>query len=140
MWIHGILAKGPQTLYPPTTEQFEALRAFLLADSSPTHNVVCPLPIHGSRLNRPRWDPMDSMQFHIFRDWYERKIPSRRPPQRLTHTFANWPELEDSWVTLELTKRKQLGEPIDEELLKRASEGLRLMTPSSPLWHLRKRG
>ena len=39
MWIHGDLVQGPRTLYPPTTEQFSSLIAFLLAE--PDHQPVC---------------------------------------------------------------------------------------------------
>lgn len=69
-----MLAKGLRTLYPPTEDQFEALVAFLLADPSHHGHVECPLPIHRTRLNRPRWEPIDSMRFHIFSDQYERRI------------------------------------------------------------------
>ncbi|KAK1766304.1 hypothetical protein QBC33DRAFT_579124 [Phialemonium atrogriseum] len=137
MWIHGILAKGPRTLYPPTKEQFEALVAFLLADLSSGLHVDCPLPIHGTRLNRPRWDPWLSMRFHIFRDRYERVIPARPPPHRVTHTFTHWPELEDQWVITEMDMRRESGQPVDKEVLKRAYEGLTLLTPSSLLWRPR---
>lgn len=137
MWIHGILAKGPRTLYPPTKEQFEALVAFLLADLSSGCHVDCPLPIHGTRLNRPRWDPWLSMRFHIFRDRYERVIPAQPPSHRVTHTFTHWPELEDQWVIMEMAMRRESGQPVDEEVLKRAYEGLTLLTPSSPLWRPR---
>ena len=134
MWVHGILAKGPQTLYPPTNNQLNALVAFLLADPS-CDATTCPLPIHGARDNRPRWDPFESMRFHIFRDRYERRIPTTtRPSRRIWYTFKNFPELEDDWTLFNMKLQGNAGEPVDEAARAAATAGLKLITPSSPIW------
>ena len=107
--------------------------AFLLADPS-AGSVECPLPIHATPQNRPRWDPTYSIGYHIFRDRYERK-PRPPPQRRVNHNVLNWPEMIDEWSIMHMMYRQShLGEPIDKEAWNAAHEGIKLITPTSPLW------
>ncbi|KAH7121478.1 hypothetical protein EDB81DRAFT_766293 [Dactylonectria macrodidyma] len=133
MWIYGSDIFDPKTIYPPTEEQFDALVDFLLGGPN---NTACPLPIQGTRLNRPRWDPDHAIaRFHIFRDKWERKIPAAPLQHECVRNSKDWPELDDrNLVQIQLTNR-QWGAPVDEEALAAAEERLKLVTPSSPCWN-----
>lgn len=134
VWIHGARIRGPRTLYPPTKSQFDALISFLL--SSPDEKIDCPLPIHGTPLNRPRWDSYEAFtRFHIFRDRYERKPPSIRPPRGCTYgSGRDWPEVNDEMFLLEQSRARHYGHPVDEEAVAAARERMEQVTPSSPYW------
>lgn len=107
MWIHGARLRGPRTLYPPTPDQFDSLINFLLSD--PKEGATCPLPIHGTNENRPRWHPYDALaKYHIFRDKY---------------IVRNTEYI-----------RREGGIVTDEEIAA-ASARLKEVTPSSPCWH-----
>lgn len=135
MWIHGARRKGPKTLYPPTEEQFDALVAFLLAEPDHHATVPCPLPIHGTKLNRPRWDPDEAFaEHHIFRDRYERDVSPTRPARPCVIKDVDWPEYEDHWFLFMQSQARYQGEVVDEEAVAAAQERLRNITPSSPLW------
>ncbi|KPM43812.1 hypothetical protein AK830_g2786 [Neonectria ditissima] len=133
MWIYGSDVFDPKTLYPPTQQQFNALVNFLLAGPD---EAACPLPIHGTRSNRPRWDPDDAIaRYHIFRDKWERKIPESPERRDCVRNSKDWPELDDrNLVQIQLTN-KQWGAPVDEEALAAAEERLMQVTPSSPCWN-----
>ncbi len=129
--------RGPNTLYPLTPDQFEGLVGFLLATSDP--RPPCPLPIHGTDLNRPRWDVLRAFTyFHIFRDRYELKLPEPADQSRqdwcLRQNPLDWPELGDQWFLAEQAQAHYRGEPVDEEAVAAASERLGQVTPTSPLW------
>lgn len=98
MWIHSDLRAGPHTLFPPTQEQFDAFVSFLLADLE-QDKVECPLPIRGTKTNRPRWDPNEAFaHYHIFRDKYKKNIrPGPRCP-RDVFEVRDWPELGDRGI------------------------------------------
>ena len=133
MWIHGALANGPNTLYPPTPEQFSALVDFLLAEEDP--KPPCPLPIHGTPQNRPRWDPNLALgDFHIFRDKYERKVWRPGPRNRVIHFVRDWPELKDEDFLVEQSRIGWTGAAIDMDAYEAAKERLKQVTPSSPCW------
>ncbi|KAJ4122918.1 hypothetical protein NW768_009908 [Fusarium equiseti] len=134
MWIHGDLIKGPMTLYPPTKEQFDSLISFLM--SPPDSVTKCPLPIHATKVNRPRWHPYDAFaEYHIFRDRYERKLPPQPPQQGCVRDGVDWPELNDRQVLLLFGHVNDDGKPyVTEEECDAAEERIRNITPSSPLW------
>ncbi|KAF5017836.1 hypothetical protein F66182_10207 [Fusarium sp. NRRL 66182] len=135
MWLHGHRAGGPTTLYPPTPTQFESLMDFLL--SSPNQDTPCPLPIHGTDDNRPRWHPYHALaQYHIFRDKYERKLPPE-PPQRRGHRMypMDWPELGDEWLIHNQAWIRNEGHELSEADIAAARTRLKEVTPSSPCWH-----
>ncbi|KAH8734487.1 hypothetical protein BGZ61DRAFT_584469 [Ilyonectria robusta] len=133
MWIHGSKYRGPKTLYPPMPEQFDALISFLLA--KPDDEVPCPLPIFGTRMNRPRWDAYDAItRFHIFRDKYERKVPTTRPQPGRVQDGADWPEILDEHIVMTAMRHRRWGRPVDEEELAAAQARLKEVTPSSPCW------
>jgi hypothetical protein len=136
MWIHGDLVKGPQTLYPPTEEQFDDLVKFLT--SVPNEDSRCPFPIHGTRVNRPRWDAYDAFAYHhIFRDKYERKLPSKPPRPGCVRSGVDWPELEDQRILMLANfMTPEGGSYSNEEEVAAAKKGIRNITRSSPLWHL----
>lgn len=135
MWIHGARRKGPKTLYPPTEEQFKALVAFLLADSDHLEATPCPLPIHGTKINRPRWGADEAFaEHHIFRDRYERQVSVIRPPRPCVIKDVDWPEHEDHWFLFMQSQARYQGEEVDEEAIAAAQERLKNITPSSPLW------
>lgn len=134
MWIHGSKLKGPTTLYPPTPDQFDALISFLLAE--PDDELPCPLPILGTRMNRPRWDAYDAItRFHIFRDKYERKVPTTRPEPGCVRGGADWPEILDEHIVITAMQNRNWGAPVDEEELAAAEARLKEVTPSSPCWN-----
>jgi len=128
MWIHGALSNGPNTRYPPTAKQFEAFVSFLLADGA--ERPHCPLPIHGTPQNRPRWDAYAFTDFHIFRDRYERKIRPVQPgrsfgPRRVVKTVLDWPEMADEVFLIQKAQLHYSGVLSDEEAVSAAEERLR---------------
>ena len=143
IWMQDHRIHGPSTLYPPTTVQFDALIRLLQADTEAFANMPCPLPIHATPDNRPRWDTLVAFtDHHIFRHRYDREP---RPPYiseemetpnwcRRGPSMIDWPECEDEWTLMLQDQAKHRGEEIDEEVRARATEGLRNITPSSPLW------
>ncbi|KAF7548536.1 hypothetical protein G7Z17_g6998 [Cylindrodendrum hubeiense] len=105
------------------------------SNSDLDHEVQCPLPIHGTPMNRPRWDADDAMtRFHIFRDKYERKVPINPPPPRCVRSSNDWPELDDYHIVGLAIGSRQWGQPVDEEAVAAAEARLKDITPSSPLW------
>lgn len=134
--MHSDLSRGPRTLYPPTTEQFDSLINFLLAEPSQTPN--CPLPIIASMANRPRWNAYHAFAYqHIFRDRYERRVPSRPPGERCVRSANDWPELHDqNIITFGLSKNlDRNGERmVSDEQVAVAEKSLWNITSSSPLW------
>ncbi|RFU36296.1 hypothetical protein B7463_g95, partial [Scytalidium lignicola] len=114
VFFHQSLRDGPRTIYPLTDIQFKDLTNFLLSERD-VAAPECPLPIHGSKFNRPRYDPYFAMKyFHIFRDRFERTLPAehRRP-----HKFSDrdYPEIEDQlWILNHQFKAGEKGEPVDE--------------------------
>ncbi|KAF5017839.1 hypothetical protein F66182_10210 [Fusarium sp. NRRL 66182] len=134
MWIHGARFNGPRTLYPPTLEQFDSLINFLL--SSPDENISCPLPIHGTDSNRPRWHPYDALAtYHIFRDKHERKLPPEPPRPGCVLVNADWPELADDYIVNNRDFVRSQGGVITDEQVTAALARLKEVTPSSPCWH-----
>lgn len=134
MWIHGARLRGPRTLYPPTPDQFDSLINFLLSD--PKEGATCPLPIHGTNENRPRWHPYDALaKYHIFRDKYERKLPMEPPRQGCTLVNADWPELGDEYIVRNTEYIRREGGIVTDEEIAAASARLKEVTPSSPCWH-----
>ncbi|KAH7245733.1 hypothetical protein BKA59DRAFT_174148 [Fusarium tricinctum] len=133
IWIHGELVKGPKTLYPPTEEQFDNLVKFLT--SFPNEDSTCPFPIHGTSVNRPRWDAYDAFTHqHIFRDKYERKLPSKPPRRGCVDNSVDWPELEDQRILMLAHITTPEGEPYNsEEEVAAARKRTRNITSSSPL-------
>lgn len=133
MYLHGGHKKAPLTLFPPTSDQFDALAQYLLQGQSAA--IPCPLPIKASRLNGYRYHPHDSIsRFNIFRDKYERKEPPTRSTHRMYMDGRNWPEMEYLFQVLDLHSKRAQGEQIDEAELAAAEEGRRRITPSSPYW------
>ena len=134
MWIQGALIHGPHTLYPPTPGQFGALVNFLV--SEPTANAPCPLPIHATKDNIPRWDPSEAFTyFHIFRDRHERrKVEAREGPHRLRQDGAHWPEVGDEFFLMNQQVARARGRLVDEEAVAAAEKRLEEVTPTSPCW------
>ncbi|KAJ4230938.1 hypothetical protein FSOLCH5_004545 [Fusarium solani] len=133
MWIDGARWKGPHTLYPPTKDQFDSLVRFLL--SEPDEDIQCPLPIRGTDENRPRWHPWHAFsQYHIFRDWYEKKMSPDPPRPRCTLVLADWPEARDYWIAINHELLRREGATITDEDIAAAQLRLKEVTPSSPYW------
>jgi hypothetical protein len=133
LWIHGGSFNDPFTLYPPTAEQFKELVAFLLADGE--DKPPFPLPIHGKRENRPRWDPDVAMaEYHIFRNKHERKIIPLPPQRSCRRDTLSWPEYLDEHFLMEQEVARHHGMPVDEAGIKAARKRLSEVTPSSPCW------
>ncbi|KAI6758791.1 hypothetical protein HG530_011031 [Fusarium avenaceum] len=134
MWIHGDLAKGPKTLYPPTEEQFDDLAKFLT--SSPNKDSTYPFPMPGKSVNRPRWDAHDALAHqHIFCDKHERILPSKPPRRGCVESSVDWPELEDQRILMSAHMTTPEGEPYynSEEEIAAARKRIRNITSSSPL-------
>ncbi|KAM0245933.1 hypothetical protein ACHAP5_005084 [Fusarium lateritium] len=136
MWIHGDLAEGPVTLYPPTEEQFNSLVNFLT--SKDEDKLPYPFPIHGKRFNRPRWHHWHAFKHHhIFRNRYERRVSSELPRPHCVSNWDDWPEEHDRTVLLLVSAGITLknGKPVyTEEDYQKAEVDIRKLTPSSPLW------
>ncbi|EJT79390.1 hypothetical protein GGTG_04474 [Gaeumannomyces tritici R3-111a-1] len=131
VYFHDGRRQGPFTLYPPTDDQLRALLAFL---KSPLEQD--PLPILASDLNRYRWDPFYAMRdHHIFRDRYERyNTEGHRSTWRWGST--HWPELADQQLLMRAALLRASGMPApDEGRLRAAKDGLKKITPTSPVWH-----
>lgn len=135
MWIHGSLFRGPQTLYPPTQDQFDSLVKFLLA--SPGEDAPSPLPIHGTLENRPRWHPYHALaKYHIFRDKYERQ-PGPEPPKH-SHRGpapADWPEMSDYYIAFYTDMLRNNGATLTDQDVADARARLAEATPSSPFFY-----
>ncbi|RTE74929.1 hypothetical protein BHE90_010631 [Fusarium euwallaceae] len=134
IWIHGASQGGPRTLYPPTQRQLDSLISFLL--SRPDEDSVCPLPIHGTPENRPRWDPYEAQsRFHIFRDKNLLSPPIQSPGRSCTSVKASdWPEVGDEMIWVQQNQLREWGELYDVEVMVAAEEGMKLITPTSPLY------
>ncbi|KAM5346932.1 hypothetical protein ACJ41O_009937 [Fusarium nematophilum] len=134
MWIHGARIWGPHTLYPPTPEQFESLVKFLLSRPDEEH-APCPLPIHGTKENRPRWHAWHAIaRYHIFRDKYERHVSPEPPARHCVEVNADWPEMGDEWIVLNQDYIRSEGGKLSEEDIAAALARLREVTPSSPCY------
>ncbi|KAJ4246193.1 hypothetical protein NW757_009647 [Fusarium falciforme] len=135
MWIHGSLFRGPRTLYPPTQDQVDSLVKFLLA--SPGEGAPCPLPIHGTPENRPRWHPYHALaKYHIFRDKYERQ-PGPEPPKH-SHRGpapADWPEMNDYYIAFYTDMLRNNGATLTDQDIANARARLAEATPSSPFFY-----
>ena len=102
-----------------------------------TSRPECPLPIFPSLQNRWRWHPWDAFaRFHIFRDKYERRISETKPEQDRNLRPCDWPEVGDDLILLSAACDRQKGRPVDENRVAAASEGIKMITPSSPLWRV----
>ncbi|KAI8711170.1 hypothetical protein NCS52_01492600 [Fusarium sp. LHS14.1] len=134
VWIHGASLGSPRTLYPPTQKQLDSLISILL--SKPNQNSVCPLPIHGTPENRPRWDPYEAQsRFHIFRDKNLLSPPIKSPGRSYTSVKASdWPEVGDEMIWVQQNQLREWGEPYDARVMAAAEEGMKLITPTSPLY------
>lgn len=136
MWIHCDLRAGPSTLFPPTKVQLDALVSFLLAADLESYQTKCPLPIRGTKENRPRWDPDKAFaHYNIFRDRYEKTIAPEPQHPRDVFEARDWPELGDR-VTLNMSVHQHReGFPqVTEEDLEQAEANMWNITPTSPLW------
>ncbi|KAH9893008.1 hypothetical protein F4778DRAFT_304514 [Xylariomycetidae sp. FL2044] len=132
MFLHANRLLGPRTLYPPTESQHRDLIEFLL--SEPSQGTSCPLPLLDSFDNRPRYEAYDAFAyFHIFRDRYERELPSERRV-KCTCSSLDFPEIEDRQYIFEQMLAQAMGQPIDEAKLAAAQERMLNITPSSPCW------
>lgn len=134
MWIHCDERAGPSTLFPPTKEQFDALVRFLLAE--PDHKLESPLPIKGTKANRPRWEPNKAFaHHHIFRDRYERNVPPEPRHRRDVFDAKDWPELNDNKI-INMSALQQMDDTpwVTEEEVERARAEVWNITPTSPLW------
>lgn len=139
MYLHNGSLKGPSTLFPPTTEQFESLTQYLLAsDTVQTQDRgSCPIPIRASLHNGWRYHADDAIsRFNIFRDRYERKEPPSRCDSRINGW--NWPEVAHEINLLNLRAARAQGEPVDDAEIADAEEGTKRITPSSPNWWPRR--
>lgn len=135
MWMQGSLIGGPHTLLPPTPAQYEALVSFLLSD--PDERPPCPLPIHGTPDNIPRWDASEAFaHFHIFRDRHERRVVETRwgPQHSHRQRTQDWPEQGDELFLINSEYARGRGEAVDEEAARAAERRLAGVTPTSPCW------
>ncbi|KAM3427769.1 hypothetical protein MY4824_009225 [Beauveria thailandica] len=138
VYLHSSLRKGPRTLYPPTSIQFDNLMRFLLGEAElgcATPNPA-PLPILASADNRWRWDAWEAFsRFHIFRDRYERGIKPTTKPRKDCRSATDWPEIADQLFVLNAMYDRREGKPVNENEVRAAEERLRQITPSSPVWN-----
>jgi hypothetical protein len=136
MWLHSDILEGPSTLYPPTQGQFESLLRFLLAEEDANPKPECPLPIHGTPANRPRWHPHHAFaDYHIFRDRYERNVGAHPPVFGCAPLAKDWPELQDrSMILLEGDIDMDGSQMVTDEQVAKAKANIGNITPSSPLW------
>lgn len=108
---------------------------FLLDETSQGSPVNCPLPILATAKNRWRWDAWDAIaRFHIFRDKYERRIRPTKPKAGCYKTGKDWPEITDELTLVNAMHDQRNGLPVDEDAIAAAKEGIKQITPSSPLW------
>ncbi|OAA66566.1 hypothetical protein SPI_01142 [Niveomyces insectorum RCEF 264] len=134
------VAALPYTLYPPTETQFDALVAFLLSsphdDDHRFLRAACPLPIHATNDNRPRWDPWEALtKFHIFRDNAALAVPTVRSLGCTSIRPIDWPESLDRRTVYDLMRKRDSGEEYDAEKLAAAQAGISWVTPTSPYSH-----
>lgn len=72
--------------------------------------------------------------FQIFRNRYERELPSRYIG-RDTFSAKDYPEIEDHlWLLNHMYESARDGKPVDEEAVEAAKERLKKISPSSPMW------
>ncbi|OAR01351.1 hypothetical protein LLEC1_07781 [Akanthomyces lecanii] len=137
VFLHSSLRRGPRTLYPPTSLQFDNLMRFLLGEAelgSATPGPA-PLPILASADNRWRWDVWEAFSgFHIFRDRHERGIRPATRPRKDCLSAVDWPEIADQLFLVNVMYDRQQGKPVDENEVRAAEERLLEITPSSPVW------
>ena len=140
MFIHACQRDSPRTIFPPTQEQFNGLIQYLLSCGEEENPLAqhkgqptCPLPILPSLQNYWRWDPWDAFAcFHIFRDRYERRVSQTKPKQG-NRRATDWPEIGDELFLWMAYCDHQAGNPVDESRVAAAREGMKKITPSSPL-------
>ncbi|KAL8372204.1 hypothetical protein RB595_001817 [Gaeumannomyces hyphopodioides] len=134
VYFHDGRREGPMTLYPPTDDQLSAFLAFLKSPQPPPGQG--PLPILASDLNRYRWDPFYAMRdHHIFRDRYER-YNTEGHKSTWRWGARHWPELADQELLLKAPLLRAKGIcTVDKGRLKAAEEGLKKITPTSPVWY-----
>ncbi|OAA62762.1 hypothetical protein SPI_04302 [Niveomyces insectorum RCEF 264] len=157
VYFHSDRKNYGNTLYPPTEAQLHTLLRFLHpSSSSPTLSSFsssappsplspppaaatpspCPLPITPSQENRWRWDAGYAfLYWHIYRDRYERYVPSNYRPYRHKISGLAWPEINDDHVLMLQTVAAHRGEAVDEAAKRQAEENLKKITPTSPRWH-----
>jgi hypothetical protein len=131
MYLHGSKSAA---LAPPTEHQFQSLLDFLL---SPEPDFASsPLPITINKDNRWRLHPYDAMsEHHIFKNRCD--IPIEEPIGHCEYLFlrSDWPEIEDYELCSVELRKKEAGEPYDEDLLKTSWDRLaRTITPTSRYW------
>jgi hypothetical protein len=132
VYFHESRREGPYTIYPLTKEQFDILTSFL---TSPKSDIACPLPIHATKENRPRYDPYHATKyFHIYRNRYEQRLPveywwPENPSVR------DYPEVEDHlWLQNHMYQVAVGRKLLDAAAVEAAKERLKKVSPSSPLW------
>lgn len=131
MYFHESLDLGPTTIYPLTPDQFQNLIAFLLSNTSDT---ACPIPMHATKLNRPRYSSYHAMKyFKISRNRYERRLPLEYRTG-CTSSSIDYPEIEDQFWILDHLSKVGMGKPTDEAEYEVVKERLKKISPSSPHW------
>jgi hypothetical protein len=81
--------------YALTDEQKQKLSSVFSDTSGLDRNV---LPILGDSNNRVRVDPEDAVQFHIYRDIWEREVVDEWPRRRhCVMTPLDYPEIEEQY-------------------------------------------
>lgn len=114
MYLHS---SKPATLAPLTENQFKSPVDFLL--SSEPDLTSSPLPISIGKDNRWRWHAYNAMsEHHIFKNRCD--IPIEEPSRSYECSFwqSDWPEIDDYEVGSVELRKKETGEPYDEDLLK----------------------
>ena len=98
-------------------------------------NASCPLLIHATPDNRPRWDPQDAFtHFHIFRDRHEKRMLEGRPAHPCVQDGLDWPEIGDELFLIGVAHERRHGGVVDEGDIEAARERLKNITPTSPSW------
>ncbi|KAM0350577.1 hypothetical protein ACHAPU_003061 [Fusarium lateritium] len=134
LYLHVGRRGGPYTLFPLTTDQFSSVVDFLLGDPSSSGSPDGPFPLRASKENRWRWDDWDAIaRYHIFRDKYERKYQSTKPPPNW-RSSVDWPEIADDLYLIDAMHENWNGNPVDKDEIRAALERLEEITPSSPCW------
>ncbi|TQW06614.1 hypothetical protein IF2G_06036 [Cordyceps javanica] len=116
MYLHSSSRKGPRTLYPPPSIQFDNLMRFLLGEAElacATPNPA-PLPILASADNR----------------W-----PGDQAYHQTSEGLPDWPEIADELFLVNAMHDRREGKPVNENEVRAAEERLRQITPSSPVWN-----
>ncbi|KAM0209437.1 hypothetical protein ACHAQI_006484 [Fusarium lateritium] len=138
LYLHAGGRGGPYTLFPLTTDQFQALTDFLLGDADSPDSKESPLPFRASSKNRWRWDDWDAIaKYHIFRDKYERYAQPTKPPPNYRSSI-DWPEIADDLYLIDAMHEHWNGRPMDTDEIRAALERLQQITPSSPVWENRE--